>query len=253
MKLTGIARQDLQALLKDTGISFENEISIKMKKDIVPDLYVEEIGRINIDTNQIESFFIKDNENKNTAYFDIVKAKIELVEKRENVFDFKTGERAAVVKYGIPYDIKESSRNKSTEVENYVPSDIAINGYYQCEYELLLTCGEATRRIIIPYSSVNVGMCSWMKEIEEYAEDCLHNKNVEEENPLKEIIEIIKDDDEYMLPRQEITMFNDFGENINIPINTVSEFMSYIVSVRLLSCEFIKEKEKRTEEECERD
>lgn len=143
MKLTAIAREDLEA----KGLILKNKIELKCRVTAIPDIYADIIGRKNVDTGEFESFFKVDAEKGNTAEFDRFRENVTLLEKEHTVFSRETREWKNVIDYYVPYDIQESSKNRPTVTDEFPESGYLTEGYYECEYELLLTCGEATRNV----------------------------------------------------------------------------------------------------------
>lgn len=233
MKLTGIAREDLEA----KGLILKNRIELKCRGIAIPDIYAERIGRKNVDTGEFESFFKVDVENGNTAQFDRFRENVTLLEKERAVFDMETFEEEHVIDYFVPYDIQESSKNRPTVTDEFPENAYLTEGYYECEYELLLTCGEATRRLVIPQRTVNVPMISLLSNIEDEIRDILDGFP-DEDNDFADVLELV--DEHY-----EIKMFDDFGIPVNIEINHADDFVNMIVSARQIKCEYSE-----NEDEC---
>lgn len=151
-------------------------------------------------------------------------------EKEHAVFDMETFEEEHVIDYYVPYDIQESSKNKPTVTDEFLENAYLTEGYYECEYELLLTCGEATRRLVIPQRTVNVPMISLLSNIEDEIRDILYGYQ-DEDNDFADVLELV--DEHY-----EIKMFDDYGIPANIEINHADDFVNMIVSARQIKCEF---------------
>lgn len=227
MKLTAIAREDLEA----KGLILENKIELKCRGTAILDIYASIIGRKNVDTGEFESFFKVDAEKGNTAEFDRFRENVTLLEKEHIVFFCQdTLEEKHVIDYYVPYDIKESSKNKPTVTDEFPENAYLTEGYYECEYELLLTCGEATRRLAIPQRTVNVPMISLLSNIEDEIRDILDGFP-DEDNDFADVLELV--DEHY-----EIKMFDDCGIPANIEINHAADFVNMIVSARQIKCEF---------------
>ena len=226
MKLTGIAREDLEA----KGLVLPNKLELDCRGTEIPDIYADRIGRKNVDTGEFESFFKVDNENCNTEEFDRFRENVTLLEKERTVFSHETLEEKNVIDYYVPYDIQESSKNRPTVTDEFPESGYLTEGYYECEYELLLTCGEATRRLVIPQRTVNVPMISLLSNIEDEIRDILDGFP-DEDNNFADVLELM--DDHY-----EIKMFDDYGIPANIEINHADDFVNMIVSARQVKCEF---------------
>ena len=229
MKLTGIAREDLES----KGLVLKNKIELNCRGTAIPDIYTERIGRKNIDTGELESFFKVDNENGNTDEFDRFRENVTLLEKEHTVFSRETLEEKHVIDYYVPYDIQESSKNKPTVTDEFPENAILVDGYYECEYELLLTCGDGTRRIVISQRTVNVPMISLLSNIENEIRDILDGLP-DEENNFTDALELADEADEHY----EIKMFDEYGIPANIEINHAGDFVNMIVSARQIKCEY---------------
>lgn len=226
MKLTGIAREDLEA----KGLILKNKIELKYRGTAIPDIYASIIGRKNVDTGEFESFFKVDVKNDNTDEFDRFRKNVALLENEHTVFSRETLKEKHVIDYYVPYDIQESSKNKPTVTDEFPENAILIDGYYECEYELLLTCGDGTRRIVISQKTVNVPMISLLSNIEGEIRDILDGFP-DEENNFADVLELV--DEHY-----EIKMFDEYGIPANIEINHAGDFVNMIVSARQIKCEY---------------
>lgn len=229
MKITAVAMEDL----KSKGLELlPTEMELTVRGSAFPDTYGELIGRYDKSTEKFESFFVRDKEAGNTKYFDEYKDKCNLAKKHKNLFNRKDGTERQVVDYYVPYYIKESTKNTPTEIEDHVDNAICMNGHHKCKYELLFACEGMTRRCVFEYTSNNIPMYGFISELEDEVDDVL-NKCCDKSNPFKNIL---TDCDGFF----EIMMFDEFGQNSNIEIDTASELIAMLVSVRLLSCEFIE-------------
>lgn len=226
MKLTGIAREDLEA----KGLVLPNKLELEYRGTEIPDIYAERIGRKNVETGEFESFFKVDAENGNTAQFDRFRENVTLLKKEHTVFSRETLEEKNVIDYYVPYDIQESSKNKPTVTDEFPESGYLIDGYYECEYELLLTCGDGTRRIVISQRTVNVPMISLLENIEDEIRDILDGFP-DEDNNFADVLELV---DEHC----EIKMFDEYGIPANIEIYHADDFVNMIVSARQIKCEY---------------
>lgn len=232
MKITAVAVEDL----KSKGLELlPAEMKLTVKGNVFPDVHGECIGRYDKSTEKFESFFKKDKENGNTYYFDQYRKKCNLIEKHRNVINRLDHKEKQVIDYYVPYDIKESSKNRPTEIEDHVDTGICLNGHYKCEYELLFACEGDTRRVVIPHTSVNIPMYDFIGDLEDEVEEVL-NKEADESNPF---LSVLSECDDYF----EVIMFDEVGMNSNVTIERASELISMLISIRLLSCEFIKNKE----------
>lgn len=162
--------------------------------------------------------------------FDKFRENVTLLEKEHTVFSRETREEKNVIDYYVPYDIQESSKNRPTVTDEFPENGYLTEGYYECEYELLLTCGEATRRLVIPQRTVNVPMISLLSNIEDEIRDILDGFP-DEDNNFADVMELM--DDHY-----EIKMFDACGMPANIEINHADDFVNMIVSARQVKCEF---------------
>lgn len=229
MELTAIAKEDLES----KGLLLKNKIELQAIINAIPDVYMNHIGRKDVETNKLESFFVVDVENGNTKEFDKVIANIEVIEKVHTIFKIDTAEEKRVVDYFVPYIVQESSMHKPTITECHVENGYPTSGHYECEYEILLTCDDATRRIVIPYSSVNIPMLGFLSDIEDDVRYVL-NGEYDEDNPFANIIHVNDEED-----WGTVIMFDDFGRTCDIEIDSPSDFVSMIVSVRQIKCEFV--------------
>ena len=226
MKLTAIAREDLES----KGLILKNKIELECRGTAIPDIYADRIGRKNVDTGELESFFKVDVKNDNTDEFDRFRKNVALLENEHTVFSREALKEKHVIDYYVPYDIQESSKNKQTVTDEFPENAILIDGYYECEYELLLTCGDGTRRIVISQKTVNVPMIPLLSNIEDEIRDILDGFP-DEENNFADVLELV--DEHY-----EIKMFDDFGIPVNIEINHANDFVNMIVSARQIKCEY---------------
>ena len=134
-----------------------------------------------------------------------------------------------VIDYYVIYDIKESSKYKPTIVNEYVDNIILGTGEYKCEYEILLSCGDATRRLVIPVRTINMPMYDFITSIEDEIEDVMDRSS--EENIFSNII---IDTGDYFL----LDMFDEYGRTYKVEITSVYDFIKMIVSIRQIRCEF---------------
>lgn len=230
MELTGIAREDLEG----KGFICNNKIELNSTEQIegncIPDTYGFVIGRRDLKSGILESRWKKDVENGNTEELEkILSGSTTVIEKHRNIVNMKTLNERQVIDYYIPYDIQESSKNKPTATDDYIVG--CMNGSWHCEYELLITCGDATRRFVIEHNTVNIGMIDFLSDLEAEVGEAM-------EDDTDTIFEgIFKKDDE--AEECSITMFDEMGIPCDITIESVSDFLNMIVSVRCIKCEFI--------------
>ena len=241
MKITAIATEDLEK----RGLTIlPSKMELSVHGNYFPDTYGNVIGRYDKKTGKFESYFKKDSDGGNTKYFDEYREKGNLVEKHRNVIDRTNGfEEKQVIDYCVMYDIKESSKNRPTEIENYVDNSICMNGHHVCEYELLFTCGDATRRTVVTYSSNNIPMYEFISALEGQVEEALA-RECEEDNFFKDFFTFSESEDDDFNDEQiaQVTMFDALGMNYDIEIKHASDLMAMLVSVRLLSCKFVEDK-----------
>lgn len=237
MNVTAVAVEDL----KGKGLKILEDKFCLTCDNACPDTFGISIGRRDVETGEYESFFKEDFENGNIKCFDEYKEKCNLYEKREVIHDIQSNELKRVVDYYIMYDIKESSKNRPTETMNHVDTSVCVNGYYSCEYELLFAYEGNTRRIVVPFSSNNIPMHNFISMFEDYANDAMDG-DYEPNNPFKDIIEIEAGEEEPEETYYGLLMFDAVGEPQTIEFESVEDFLSMLVSVRLLSCTFVERK-----------
>ena len=242
MKITAVAVEDL----KSKGLELlPAEMKLTVKGNVFPDVHGECIGRYDKSTEKFESFFKKDKENGNTYYFDQYRKKCNLIEKHRNVINRLDHKEKQVIDYYVPYDIKESSKNRPTEIEDHVDTGICLNGHYKCEYELLFACEGDTRRVVIPHTSVNIPMYDFIGDLEDEVEEGYITEEQLDVLLKKQgsayaiFLSVLSECDDYF----EVIMFDEVGMNSNVTIERASELISMLISIRLLSCEFIENKE----------
>lgn len=233
MKITAIATEDLETKGLDL---LKNKIVLTTRGDIFPDTYGKCIGRYDKTTNKYESFFTRDEEAGNTKYFDLYREKCNLYEKHRTVFNREDFSEKQVIDYYVMYDVQESSKNRPTIIEDHVDHSYCVNGDYKCEYELLFACDGAVRRIIFPFTSNNIPMYEIISDLEEMVEEAFEGE-ADESNPF---YNTFTNCDDYC----EVTMFDEIGTNCDIEVENPDDFMAMLVSIRLISCEFIEDKDR---------
>ena len=197
MNITGIARENVE----EAGLPLKNTIELTTKNEYtIPDIWGLKVGRKFLDTGEIESHFEEQ----------------QFLERK-------------VIDYYVIYDIKESSKYKPTIVNEYVDNIILGTGEYKCEYEILLSCGDATRRLVIPVRTINMPMYDFITSIEDEIEDVMDRSS--EENIFSNII---IDTGDYFL----LDMFDEYGRTYKVEITSVYDFIKMIVSIRQIRCEF---------------
>lgn len=238
MELTGIAREDYKSkdLICDNKIKMTHTDPSKRGGNGIPDVYGMLIGRKNLKTGETASYWKADIENKSTEELDKILNNANVYEKRRSIRDYNTLETYDAIDYFLLYDVAESSKNKPTVTKDYVIG--CANGHWDCEYEILFTCGEDnTRRIVIEQHTVNMGLVDFISELEDEIQDAMHgSKDTEFKN-------IFKRDDDGIA---NILMYNEIGEACDIEIDNVSDAVNMIVSVRCIKCDFVNEEEKKS-------
>lgn len=223
MKITAIAREDLSNICN--GL-LSNEIHLELRGQIVPDSYGEKIGQYDIEKESYTSYFKKDKEAGNTDCFDAYRNNGCVKERRHEIYT--EDEIKEVIDYYLMYDIKESSKNEPTEIEDYISRGIYINGYHKCRYELLFAADGMISRVVVEYKTNNVPMYDFVKDLED------------------DIAEILDDDSDKdnlfygVIKDHEIMMFDEYGCGNNVEINDADDLTAMLASVRMLSCEFIE-------------
>lgn len=224
MKITAITREDLSNICN--GL-IPNEIHLELKGMIIPDSYGEHIGQYDIENQKYESYFKKDHEAGNIECFDAYRNGCNCITERRHTVYTNTGIRE-VVDYYVMYDIKESSKNELTEIEDYIDRGYCINGNYRCRYELLFAADGFTTRVVVEHKTNNTPMYDLIKDLEYDITDALEDDS-DEENIFYGIIK-----------NHEIMMFDEFGCGNNVEIENADDLTAMLASVRMLSCEFIE-------------
>lgn len=223
MKITAIAREDLSNICN--GL-LSNEIRLELRGQIVPDSYGEKIGQYDIEKESYTSYFKKDKDAGNTDCFGAYRNSGCVKERRHQIYT--RDEIKDVIDYYVMYDIKESSKNEPTEIEDYIDRGYCINGGYKCRYELLFAADRFTARVVVEHKTNNVPMYDFIQDLEDDITDALEDDS-DEENIFYGIIK-----------NHEIMMFDEYGCGNNVEINDADELTAMLASVRMLSCEFIK-------------
>ena len=236
MNVTAVAVEDLEN--KGLGL-LPNKTELTVCGNAFPDTNGECIGRYDEDTGEYESFFKKDKDEGNTRLFDQYREKCNLYKRRRTLFVTDNYTEKHVIEYYVMYNIQESSKNRPTEIDDHVSHSICINGNYKCEYELLFAEEGMSRRIVAEYKSNNVPMYEFVNDLEYLVEEALEG-DADESNPFFNVFSACEDCEgcHYF----EVTMFDKVGMNYNIGFEKAADFMAMLVSVRLLSCEFIEDK-----------
>ena len=230
MEVKAVAREDLEKL----GLVLSNEkvLDYNGNKNAIPEVYCLMVGRKINSTGELKSNFVVDKENGNTEQMEKAFTCNSLIAKERTVVDFKTLESRYVTEYYIPYDIQESTKNIQTYTECHIGNEYVTNGHYVAKYEVLFSCDEATLRLVIENSSVNIPMIEFMNDIEDYIQAVIDDES-DDDNPFNNLI---KDCEDY----SQITMYDELGKNVTIDFTSASELTSMIVSVRQISCDFVE-------------
>lgn len=223
MKITAIAREDLSNIY---GGLVPNEIKLELSGQIVPDSYGERIGYYDVEKKSYVSYFKKDKEEGNTDCFDAYKNSGCVKEKRHEIYTER--DIKEVIDYYLMYDIKESSKNEPTEIEDYISRGIYINGYHKCRYELLFAADGMISRVVVEYKTNNIPMYDFIKGMEDDISEILEDDSCED-NIFYGIIK-----------NHEIMMFDEFARGNNVEIENADDLTAMLTSVRMLSCEFVE-------------
>ena len=177
MNITGIARENFE----EAGLPLKNTIELTTKNEYtIPDIWGLKVGRKFLDTGEIESHF------EEQQFFEIRKRATLLEYPHTVILMEQDFAERKVIDYYVSYDIKGSSKYKPTIVNEYVDNIILGTGEYKCEYEILLSCGDATRRLVIPVRTINMPMYDFITSIEDEIEDVMDRSS--EENIFSNII-----------------------------------------------------------------
>lgn len=249
--LTGVARDNLET----KGLVLSNKIELDLLGTEIPDMYALYIGYKDVETGKLESNLSIDTRNNSIVEFNKVvglydKGELTLLEREM----WYKGKKKIV--YYVPYDIQESSKNIETEVGNHIERNVYIsNGSYKCAYEILLTCNDATRRFVISFNTHQMSMVSLLEVLEDEIEslfDLLEEEkedeeaygdaNVDENGYLKGIVKLNREAGSMF-----VGMFNSYSELQNVEIESSTDFLDMIVSIRQLKCEYIPDNEEEEE------
>lgn len=172
-----VARENFE----EAGLPLKNTIELTTKNEYtIPDIWGLKVGRKFLDTGEIESHF------EEQQFFEIRKRATLLEYPHTVILMEQDFAERKVIDYYVIYDIKESSKYKPTIVNEYVDNIILGTGEYKCEYEILLSCSDATRRVVIPVRTINVPMYDFITRIEDEIEDVMDRSS--EENIFSNII-----------------------------------------------------------------
>lgn len=234
MELTAVTIDDLEKL----GIDAPKEFIFASPDNAIPDTCGYIIGRYNIETDTYDSFFTKDGKNNNIAIFNRCKENCKVYKKRATICTSykKTKD---VINYYLIYNVEKSSRNKPTEADPLVDSNICCNGYYECEYELIFAKEGYSRTIVLKDKTNNNPMYDFINSLE----DEINKVLAEEANDTNLFYHVLKQnecsymDDEYKF---QLLMFDRIANITYVDIEKASDLLDMLVSARLLSSKFIE-------------
>lgn len=186
--------------------------------------YGESVGRV-YDDGKVESFFIKDQENKNTELFDLLRNSNLVETKHRNLMNRKTGRERACTEYYIMHRVSGHSSYLKTVTDEVLTN--CVNVKYRYVYEILLVAEEGLKRYVTteirtdgPYT---VCLYDEMKGIEEFFEELAEN----EEKGFRF--------DSY--GTLCVLFYDDFGEQIDAEFGSMRELLMCINSVRMVELE----------------
>lgn len=212
----------------DIGLCVPISNSATVADDIIPDKTGILIGCVDKDTGELQSN-IKDD-----ASCDELRKYIDTGIATEKIFTqmAESGELKDVPHYFIVYDVTNSSKFIPTYTEDGPGDGYPTNGYYDCNYEILIGCDDLTRRIVFNTHSVNVPLNDWLDDILEQIEAAFEGYDGHEDIPENLFT---KSNDE-----TTIVMFDSVGLRSNIECSCASAFKAMIRSIRQISCTFIR-------------
>lgn len=198
----------------------------------IPDVHGICIGKKDANTGKLISN-IKNDDNGA-----ILKKYIKLGLAATKTFAQRTdsNELKNVSHYFMLYNVLESSKYKPTHTEDGPGNGFLINGYYVCQYEVLLGVEDFTRRLVFKTRTNNISMSEWISSLSGSLEDAFDNQDFEipEFPELKDYIQIQDD-------IVSITMFDNVGIASHIECESAATFLSMIRSIRQIDCKFIDE------------
>lgn len=197
----------------------------------IPDVYGVMIGKQDRNTDQLISN-ITDDENCTILQKYI---KLGLATAKTFYQSTDNDELRNVPHYFVLYDVLESSKHRPTYTEDGPGDGYPMNGYYTCQYEILLGIENFTRRMLFETKSVNQNMGDWIKDLIDNVKTAFNNPD-ELDNTLK-----LKD---YLHIKDDtitITMFDEVGIPSDIECESASTFLSFIRSIRQIDCTFVEQ------------
>lgn len=223
-EITGRINARIMCKSKEIGIELAMPTMVKINRttlgdNAIPDCIGVLVGKGQSDS--LESYI--ENDNSRTILSKCIENDLVITE----YYTQRIGQDLIdIPHYFVPYDIEESSANRTTFLASSCGYGTPITGRYKCEYEILLSTGDLTRRMLFTNESVNISMYEWIQDLEDMLE------NLDKAAPeIKE--QFFKEDGIWMF-----SMFSPIGTCFAGEVDR-SEFLSMIVSIRQLSCEFI--------------
>lgn len=188
------------------------------------------------ETGTVESFLPEDQKNGNTAVFERLRKEIHLIEKARNLVNLETVHGRQCTDYFVPYKVKDHCSGMPTVMDATV--DNCSNVQYDVSYEILLIADENIRRYItVDYQTEGSWATSFFDEVESI-EDNFTEWFEEGRNGFK-----LDDDDE-----MTVLFYDDLGRDYDVRIDSMSELLNMITSIRVIKCErTIIDQDKRKE------
>lgn len=214
----------LKAKLADVELPMAetNVIECNMYDEGIPDTIGVCVGQLK--DNVYQSYFKNDdNATKLKTYLDFGL----ITSKNFTIMD--NNDLKSITRYFFLYNVDDNPANRSTYTEDSCGDGMSLDGHYECEYEILLGAEDLTRRMVFKVKSKNVSMYDWISDLRDILEDLDEDTDDEERKQFF----ASEDDDAYYF-----SMFDSVGTSTEIELD-VNEFLSMIVSIRQLSCEFI--------------
>lgn len=204
----------------------------------IPDIHGVCIGKKDVNTGKLISNIKNDDDGAILQKY----IKLGLAATKTFVQRTDSNELKDVSHYFMLYTVLESSKYKPTHTEDGPGNSFLINGYYVCQYEVLLGAEDFTRRLVFKTLTNNLSMSEWISTLNDKLEDAFDDQDFEtpEFPELKNYIQI-QDGIAF------ITMFDSVGIASHIECESAATFLSMIRSIRQIDCEFIDE---TTHEDC---
>lgn len=196
-------------------------ISIKDGETWEGHRYATWVGRI-YQNGEVKSAFTKDRESNNTKIFDKLRSDMNLLEKSATIRRDNKMEHAK--DFFIPYAVRDHTSTKPTVIDKAV--DRASNVHYSVEYEVVLVAGDGfVRYITVPYETEGYWSSSFFDQVEniedmfdEWFRDGSHDFRDGEDG-------------------REVAFYDETGEKLFIGVESVSELLNMIASVRVIKCD----------------